>query len=135
MLRARCSSSTPRAADGRLPRSTRLPDRPAAEAPTVRAWVVDTPGPVDTGPLRRIERDLPEPGPGQVRVRVLCCGVCRTDLHLAEGDLPRAGRRSRPDTRSSESSTPSGPGRPGSREGSGSVWPGSGTPTAAADTV
>jgi propanol-preferring alcohol dehydrogenase len=43
---------------------------------------------VDDGPLRRIERPLPEPGPGQVRVRVRCCGVCRTDLHLAEGDLP-----------------------------------------------
>jgi propanol-preferring alcohol dehydrogenase len=54
----------------------------------VQAWVVDTPAPADRGPLRRIERDLPEPGPGQVRVRVTCCGVCRTDLHLAEGDLP-----------------------------------------------
>jgi propanol-preferring alcohol dehydrogenase len=39
-------------------------------------------------PLRRIERELPEPGPGQLRVRVSCCGVCRTDLHVAEGDLP-----------------------------------------------
>jgi len=54
----------------------------------VRAWVVESPGPIDGGPLRRIERDLPEPGAGQVRVRVTCCGVCRTDLHLAEGDLP-----------------------------------------------
>jgi propanol-preferring alcohol dehydrogenase len=54
----------------------------------VQAWVVASPAPVDTGPLRRQERDLPEPGPGQVRVRVVCCGVCRTDLHLAEGDLP-----------------------------------------------
>jgi alcohol dehydrogenase, propanol-preferring len=54
----------------------------------VRAWVVDQPGPVDGGPLRLVDRDLPEPGPGQVRVRVLACGVCRTDLHLAEGDLP-----------------------------------------------
>jgi propanol-preferring alcohol dehydrogenase len=53
----------------------------------VQAWVVDTPGPIDAGPLRRVERPLPEPGPGQVRVRVRCCGVCRTDLHLAEGDL------------------------------------------------
>ena len=50
--------------------------------------MVDAPGPVDTGPLRRVERDLPEPGLGEVRVRVTCCGVCRTDLHLAEGDLP-----------------------------------------------
>jgi propanol-preferring alcohol dehydrogenase len=54
----------------------------------VQAWVVADPAPVDAGPLRRLERDLPEPGPGQVRVRVTCCGVCRTDLHLAEGDLP-----------------------------------------------
>jgi propanol-preferring alcohol dehydrogenase len=53
----------------------------------VQAWVVATPGPVDDGPLRRVDRPLPEPGPGQVRLRVSCCGVCRTDLHLAEGDL------------------------------------------------
>jgi propanol-preferring alcohol dehydrogenase len=54
----------------------------------VRAWIVESPGPVDGGPLRRVEKDEPEPGQGQVRVRVTCCGVCRTDLHLAEGDLP-----------------------------------------------
>jgi alcohol dehydrogenase, propanol-preferring len=54
----------------------------------VQAWVVAAPGPIDGGPLRRVERDLPEPGPGQLRVRVVCCGVCRTDLHLTEGDLP-----------------------------------------------
>jgi alcohol dehydrogenase, propanol-preferring len=53
----------------------------------VQAWVVATPGPVDDGPLRRVDRPLPEPGPGQVRLRVICCGVCRTDLHLAGGDL------------------------------------------------
>jgi propanol-preferring alcohol dehydrogenase len=54
----------------------------------VRAWVVAKPGPVDGGPLRLVERDVPAPGPGQIRVRVSTCGVCRTDLHLAEGDLP-----------------------------------------------
>jgi propanol-preferring alcohol dehydrogenase len=43
---------------------------------------------VDEGPLRQEERAEPQPGRGQVRVRVRCCGVCRTDLHLAEGDLP-----------------------------------------------
>jgi alcohol dehydrogenase, propanol-preferring len=31
---------------------------------------------------------VPEPGRGELLIRVLCCGVCRTDLHLAEGDLP-----------------------------------------------
>lgn len=51
------------------------------------SWVVDHPAPVDSMPLRRIERATPTPGPGQVRIRVSCCGVCRTDLHLVEGDL------------------------------------------------
>ena len=54
----------------------------------MQTWVVDHTAPIDDGPLRRIDRDEPQPGPGQVRVRVTCCGVCRTDLHLAEGDLP-----------------------------------------------
>ena len=53
----------------------------------MRAWIVDRPGPIATGPLVPVELPTPEPGPGQVRVRVTCCGVCRTDLHLAEGDL------------------------------------------------
>lgn len=40
------------------------------------------------GRLRRIERPLPSLGPGPSRLRVLTCGVCRTDLHLLDGDLP-----------------------------------------------
>lgn len=55
--------------------------------PSMAAWVVDRPGPIDTKPLRLVERPIPVPGPGQLRVRVRTCGVCRTDLHLAEGDL------------------------------------------------
>jgi alcohol dehydrogenase, propanol-preferring len=51
------------------------------------AWAVERPGPVDGGPLVRVVRPVPEPGPHQVRLRVRACGVCRTDLHLAEGDL------------------------------------------------
>lgn len=55
---------------------------------TMRAWVVDRPGPVaDSRPLVEVERPLPLPGPHQVRIHVRRCGVCRTDLHLAEGDL------------------------------------------------
>jgi alcohol dehydrogenase, propanol-preferring len=53
----------------------------------VRAWVVQRPGPIGSGPLQPVERAVPEPGPGEVRVQVRTCGVCRTDLHLAEGDL------------------------------------------------
>lgn len=56
-------------------------------ASSMQVWVVGRPGPIDTGPLRRVERARPEPGRGQIRVRVRACGVCRTDLHLAEGDL------------------------------------------------
>jgi propanol-preferring alcohol dehydrogenase len=53
----------------------------------VKAWAVDRPGPIDGGPLVAVERPVPEPSRGQIRVRVRVCGVCRTDLHLAEGDL------------------------------------------------
>jgi propanol-preferring alcohol dehydrogenase len=54
----------------------------------LKAWVVDRCAPIDDGTLRRIERPVPIPTAGQVRVQITCCGVCRTDLHLAEGDLP-----------------------------------------------
>jgi propanol-preferring alcohol dehydrogenase len=54
---------------------------------TMCAWVVDEPGPIDSHPLRRIERATPEPMSGQLLIEVSACGVCRTDLHLAEGDL------------------------------------------------
>jgi len=52
-----------------------------------KAWAVGVPGPIDTGPLVAVERAIPEPGTGEIRVRIAACGVCRTDLHLAEGDL------------------------------------------------
>jgi propanol-preferring alcohol dehydrogenase len=54
----------------------------------MRAWAVSTPGSVDSGPLVAIEREIPVPGRRQIRLRVVACGVCRTDLHLVEGDLP-----------------------------------------------
>src|SRR5262245_27873733 len=42
-------------------------------------------------PLREAERPLPAPGPGEVRLRVLACGVCRTDLHVVDGELEDLG--------------------------------------------
>ncbi|MFB8003385.1 zinc-binding alcohol dehydrogenase family protein [Nocardia sp. NPDC056000] len=54
----------------------------------MRAWRVERPGAIDDGPLRLVDLDTPEPGAGELLVRVLACGVCRTDLHVAEGDLP-----------------------------------------------
>jgi len=58
----------------------------------MRAWVVSDPRPlrhstVDQSPLALLERPVPVPGHGEVLVRVHVCGVCRTDLHLAEGEL------------------------------------------------
>ncbi len=50
----------------------------------MRAMVLDSPG----SPLRLAEVATPEAGPGQVVIRVAACGVCRTDLHVVDGDLP-----------------------------------------------
>ena len=57
----------------------------------MRGWAVIKPGPVDGEPLQLVERRVPSPGPGEIRVEVSTCGVCRTDLHLVEGDLPPHG--------------------------------------------
>jgi propanol-preferring alcohol dehydrogenase len=53
----------------------------------MQAWAVERPGPIDSGPLRKVRRAVPDPGPGEVLVKVEACGICRTDLHLSEGDL------------------------------------------------
>jgi alcohol dehydrogenase, propanol-preferring len=50
--------------------------------------VVLTPAPIETNPLREVALLDPEPVAGEILVRVQTCGVCRTDLHIAEGDLP-----------------------------------------------
>src|SRR2546426_8202069 len=52
----------------------------------MRAMLLDAPG----RPLRLADHPRPEPGPGQVLLSVRACGVCRTDLHVADGDLPNA---------------------------------------------
>src|SRR5579862_4301685 len=54
----------------------------------MRAMVVSRPGPVDTAPLQLRDLPVPDPGPGEVLIRVEVCGVCRTDLHVVEGELP-----------------------------------------------
>lgn len=50
---------------------------------TMHAMQLDAPG----MPLRMVERSIPEPGPEQVRIAIAACGVCRTDLHVADGDI------------------------------------------------
>ena len=53
----------------------------------MKAWILRKPAPIEEGPLELVEIPTPQPGPNQVRVRVTACGICRTDLHIAEGDL------------------------------------------------
>src|ERR1700756_1125306 len=60
---------------------------PAATT-TMRAWRVRRPGPMDTGPLEQVTTEVPRPEPSDLLVAVRACGVCRTDLHVTEGDLP-----------------------------------------------
>ncbi|MEE2033961.1 zinc-binding alcohol dehydrogenase family protein [Rhodococcus chondri] len=54
----------------------------------MRTWRVTSPGPIATHPVQPRHEAVPTPAPGELLVRVLACGVCRTDLHVAEGDLP-----------------------------------------------
>ncbi len=51
-----------------------------------RAMQLDGPG----QPLRAVERDMPVPGANEILIKILACGVCRTDLHIADGEIPAA---------------------------------------------
>lgn len=59
--------------------------RPSA---SMTAWQARNPGTIRTHPLVEVRTLRPKIGVGEILVRVLACGVCRTDLHVAEGDLP-----------------------------------------------
>ena len=54
----------------------------------MRALILEQAKPVETNPLREVELPIPQPGPGEVRVKISACGLCHTDLHTVEGDLP-----------------------------------------------
>ena len=54
----------------------------------MRACLLDHPASIDSKPLRLADAPTPSPGPGEVLVRVNACGICRTDLHVVEGELP-----------------------------------------------
>jgi len=59
-----------------------------APAPRMRAWTVRRPGPMVGNPMTLVDLPRPVQRADELLVRVLVCGVCRTDLHVAEGDLP-----------------------------------------------
>jgi alcohol dehydrogenase, propanol-preferring len=54
----------------------------------MNAMILEQDADVSRGPLRARDIPIPVPGPGQVRVKIHVCGVCRTDLHVVEGELP-----------------------------------------------
>ncbi|MFQ5899390.1 MAG: zinc-dependent alcohol dehydrogenase family protein [Candidatus Methylomirabilia bacterium] len=71
------------------------PSRGRAEPPVVtpckigavRALLLRAPGPITASPLEASDLPTPEPGPGQIRIKVGACGLCHTDLHEVEGEL------------------------------------------------
>ncbi len=54
----------------------------------MKASLLRAPAPIESNPLEFLDVPVPQPEPGEVLVRVSCCGVCRTDLHVIEGELP-----------------------------------------------
>ncbi len=54
----------------------------------MKAWILKKQTPIEHNPLELVDLPIPRPGEHQLRVKVLVCGLCRTDLHIAEGDLP-----------------------------------------------
>jgi propanol-preferring alcohol dehydrogenase len=54
----------------------------------MRALILEHARPVEENPLREADLPIPTPGLGEVRIRVRACGLCHTDLHTVEGDLP-----------------------------------------------
>ncbi|KPL09473.1 MAG: hypothetical protein AMS26_22815 [Bacteroides sp. SM23_62] len=55
----------------------------------MKAWILEHQAPMENKPL--VLRELPDPHPGsnEIRIKIMACGVCRTDIHVAEGDLPQ----------------------------------------------
>src|SRR5262245_18314688 len=51
------------------------------------AITLAAPAPAERGPLRRVEKQPPDPVEGEILLRVRACAVCRTDLQICEGDL------------------------------------------------
>jgi len=51
------------------------------------AMRLETPSPINQHPLKKVHMPLPVPGNGQIRIKVIVCGVCHTDLHTVEGDI------------------------------------------------
>jgi alcohol dehydrogenase, propanol-preferring len=54
----------------------------------MKAWVLEKQASIEERPLKLVEVPTPHPNDDEIRLRILVCGMCRTDIHIAEGDLP-----------------------------------------------
>jgi len=54
----------------------------------MKAMLLRNPAPVETNPLEYVDIETPSPGNEEVLIKISKCGVCRTDLHIVEGELP-----------------------------------------------
>ena len=54
----------------------------------MKAWQLSKQAPIEQHPLDLVDLPIPTPKSNEIRLKVLACGVCRTDIHIAEGDLP-----------------------------------------------
>lgn len=54
----------------------------------MKACLLEHPAPIETNPLKFTDVQEPAPAAGQILIRASCCAVCRTDLHVVEGELP-----------------------------------------------
>ena len=54
----------------------------------MKAWILEKQSKIEDKPLKLTDRPLPHPDHREIRVKVQVCGICRTDIHIAEGDLP-----------------------------------------------
>jgi propanol-preferring alcohol dehydrogenase len=99
----------------------------------MRAAVVRTPAPVGARPLSIEEAADPQPGPGEALLRVRACGVCRTDLHVVEGELPQRRPAVIPGHQAVGEIVAFGPPAPPppARSSAAQATPGSGTPSLA----
>ena len=54
----------------------------------MKAWQLKHPAPIHSRPLELVDTSIPEPADDEIRLKVSACGICRTDLHVVEGELP-----------------------------------------------
>ena len=53
----------------------------------MRAWLLEKAAPLEERPLALVELPEPVPGPGEVLIEITHCGLCRTDIHIAQGEI------------------------------------------------